>query len=98
MSASINSRSPVSNINAQRAACEGAFGEAELASTLCQLAKIKTDVLQQHHLQYMKGDKSVVEVVGRIEELQHLLPSLVRSKVASKRCSWISARRCKKAA
>ncbi len=33
----------------------------------------------------MSGDKAVVEVVSRIEELQHLLPSLVRTKVPPKR-------------
>jgi hypothetical protein len=73
------------DLDAQRAACQGEYGETELASSLCQLAKIKTDVLQEHHLQYMKGDKAVVDVVGRIEELQHLLPSLVRTRVPPKR-------------
>jgi NMT1-like family len=73
------------DLDAQRAAYAGEFGETELGTALSQLAKIKADVLEQHHVQYMSGDKAVVDVVQRIEELQHLLPSLVRTKVPPKR-------------
>ncbi len=73
------------DLDAQRAACTGEFGDAELGTALSQLAKIKAEVLEQHHVQYMSGDKAVVDVVQRIEELQHLLPSLVRTKVPPKR-------------
>jgi TRAP-type uncharacterized transport system substrate-binding protein len=73
------------DLDAQRAACLGEFGDAELGICLTQLAKLKTEVLEQHHVRYMSGDKAIVEVVQRVEELQHLLPSLVRTKVPAKR-------------
>ena len=73
------------DLDAQRAACLGEFGDAELGNCLAQLAKLKTEILEQHHVRYMSGDKAIVEVVQRVEELQHLLPSLVRTKVPAKR-------------
>ena len=69
------------DLDAQRAACQGEFGEAELSACLTQLARLKAEVLEQHHQQFMGGDKQVVDVVTRIEGLQKLLPSLVRSKL-----------------
>jgi TRAP-type uncharacterized transport system substrate-binding protein len=73
------------DLDAQRAACQGQFGEIELGACLTELAKLKTQVLEQHHQQFMSGDKAVVDVVTRIEGLQKLLPSLVRTKVPPKR-------------
>lgn len=73
------------DLGAQRAACLGEFGDAELGTCLAQLAKLKTEILEQHHVRYMSGDKAIVEVVQRVEELQHLLPSLVRTKAPAKR-------------
>ena len=73
------------DLDAQRAACQGEFGEAELSACLTQLARLKAEVLEQHHQQFLSGDKQVVDVVTRIEGLQKLLPSLVRSKVPVKR-------------
>ena len=70
------------DLDAQRAAYQGEFGEAELCACLVQLARLKAEVLEQHHEQFLKGDKAVVNVVTRIEGLQKLLPSLVRSKAA----------------
>lgn len=75
------------DLDAQRAACQGEFGEAELSACLVQLARLKAEVLEQHHQQFLSGDKDVVDVVTRIEGLQKLLPSLVRSKVPVKRLS-----------
>ena len=75
------------DLDAQRAACQGEFGEAELSACLTQLARLKAEVLEQHHQQFMSGDKDVVDVVTRIEGLQNHLPSLVRSKVPVKRLS-----------
>jgi TRAP-type uncharacterized transport system substrate-binding protein len=73
------------DLDAQRAACQGQFGEAELGNCLTQLAKLKAEVLERHHLQYMRADKAIVNVVARIEELQHVLPGLVRTRVSPKR-------------
>ena len=42
-------------------------------------------MLERYHLQFMSGDKAVVDLISRLEGLQHLLPSLVRTKVQSKR-------------
>ena len=56
------------DLNAQRAAVEGEFGEAEGWGQRRTLAKLKTEVLEQHHAQFMSGDKAVVEVVSRIEK------------------------------
>ena len=75
------------DLDAQRAACQGEFGEAELSACLTQLARLKAEVLEQHHQQFLSGDKQVVDTVTRIEGLQKLLPSLVRSKVPVKRLS-----------
>ena len=75
------------DLDAQRAACQGEFGEAELSACLVQLARLKAEVLEQYHPQFLSGDKDVVDVVSRIEGMQKLLPSLVRSKVAVKRLS-----------
>jgi len=75
------------DLDAQRAAYQGEFGEAELSACLVQLARLKAEVLEQHHQQFLSGDKDVVDVVTRIEGLQKLLPSLVRSKVPTKRLS-----------
>ena len=75
------------DLDAQRAACHGEFGEAELSACLTQLSRLKADVLEQHHEQFMSGDKEVVDIVTRIEGLQNHLPSLVRSKVPVKRLS-----------
>ncbi len=75
------------DLDAQRAAYQGEFGETELAACLTQLSRLKADVLEKHHPQYLAGNKAVVEIVTRIEGLQHLLPSLVRSKVPVKRMS-----------
>ena len=73
------------DLDAQRAACQGQFGEAELSACLTQLARLKAEVLEQHHQQFLSGDKDVVDIVTRIEGLQDHLPSLVRSKVPVKR-------------
>ena len=73
------------DLDAQRAACQGEFGEEELSVCLTHLAKLKADVLELHHLQFMAGDKGVVDLVSRIEGLQHLLPSLVRTKMPTRR-------------
>jgi hypothetical protein len=75
-------------LDAQRAAVHGEFGDVELSACLTQLAKLKAEVLEQHHKQFMNGDKVVVDLVGRIEGLQHLLPSLVRTKVQAKRMQF----------
>jgi TRAP-type uncharacterized transport system substrate-binding protein len=75
------------DLEAQKAAYQGTFGEVELSACLTQLSRIKAEVLEQYHQQFLSGDKAIVEVVSRIEGLQHLLPSLVRSKVAPKRLS-----------
>jgi TRAP-type uncharacterized transport system substrate-binding protein len=72
------------DLDAQRAACQGKFGEAELSACLAQLARLNAEVLEQHHQQFLSGDKRVVDVVTRIEGLQKLLPSLARSKVPDK--------------
>jgi TRAP-type uncharacterized transport system substrate-binding protein len=72
------------DLDAQRAACQGQFGEAELSACLTQLARLKTEVLEKHHQQFLSGDKQIVDVVTRIEGLQKLLPSLVRSKLPAK--------------
>ena len=73
------------DLDAQRAACHGEFGEAELSGCLTQLARLKAEVLEQHHQQFLSGDKQVVDIVSRIEGLQNLLPGLVRSKLPGKR-------------
>ena len=73
------------DLDAQRAAYQGQFGEAELSACLTQLARLKAEVLEQHHQQFLSGDKQIVDVVARIEGMQKLLPSLVRSKVPPKR-------------
>ena len=73
------------DLDAQRAAIQGEFGEAELSGCLTQLSRLKADVLERHHSQFLAGDKSVVDVVNRIEGLQKLLPSLVRAKLPVKR-------------
>jgi TRAP-type uncharacterized transport system substrate-binding protein len=73
------------DLDAQRAAYQGEFGEVELSACLTQLARLKAEVLEQHHQQFLSGDKQVVDVVIRIEGLQKLLPSLVRSKMPAKR-------------
>ncbi len=73
------------DLDAQRAAYQGEFGEVELSACLTQLARLKAEVLEQHHQQFLSGDKQIVDVVTRIEGLQKLLPSLVRSKMPSKR-------------
>ncbi len=52
---------------------------------LTQLSRLKAEVLEKYHLRFMSGDKSIVDLIGRLEGLQHLLPSLVRTKVQSKR-------------
>ncbi len=75
------------DLDAQRAAYRGEFGETELSACLVQLARLKAEVLEQFHPQFLGGDKDVVDVVTRIEGLQKLLPSLVRSKVPVKRLS-----------
>jgi TRAP-type uncharacterized transport system substrate-binding protein len=75
------------DLEAQRAAYQGSFGEVELSACLTQLARMKAEILEQYHQQFLSGDKSIVEIVSRIEGLQHLLPSLVRSKVPAKRLS-----------
>ena len=75
------------DLDAQRAACQGEFGEAELSACLAQLARLKAEVLEQYHPQFLGGEKDVVDVVTRIEGLQKLLPSLVRSKGPVKRLS-----------
>jgi TRAP-type uncharacterized transport system substrate-binding protein len=73
------------DLDAQRAACQGAFGEAELSACLTQLARLKAEVLEQYHQLFLSGDKQIVDTVTRIEGLQKLLPSLVRSKLPAKR-------------
>ncbi len=73
------------DLDAQRAACQGEFDEAASAACMSELARLKADVLQQHHLQFMSGDKAVIDVIARIEGLQKILPSLVRIKVPQKR-------------
>ena len=75
------------DLEAQKAAYQGTFGEIELCACLTQLARLKAEVLEQYHQQFLSGDKAIVDVVSRIEGLQHLLPSLVRSKVPPKRLS-----------
>jgi len=75
------------DLDAQRAACHGEFGEAELCACLTQLARLKAEVLERHYQQFLSGDKNVVDTVTRIEGLQNLLPSLVRSKASTKRLS-----------
>lgn len=75
------------DIGAQKAACQGEFGEAELSACLTQLARIKAEVLEKHHQQFLGGNKQVVDIVNRIEGLQKLLPTLVRSKTPPKRLS-----------
>jgi len=75
------------DLDAQRATCQGEFGEAELSACLTQLARLKAEVLERHYQQFLSGDKGVVDTVTRIEGLQNLLPSLVRSKVSGKRLS-----------
>ena len=64
------------DLDAQRAACQGEFGDAELGACVTHLAKLKADVLERYHVQFMAGDKAVVALIARIEELQHLLPNL----------------------
>jgi TRAP-type uncharacterized transport system substrate-binding protein len=73
------------DLDAQRAACQGEFGEAELGACLTQLSRLKAEVLELYHQQLLHGDKAVVDLIARIEGLQHLLPSLVRTKVSPKR-------------
>jgi TRAP-type uncharacterized transport system substrate-binding protein len=73
------------DLDAQRAAVLGQFGEVELGACLTALAKLKAEVLEQYHKQFMGGDKAVVDLIARIEVLQHLLPSLVHTKVPPKR-------------
>ncbi len=75
------------DLDAQRAAYQGTFGEAELSACLTQLARLKAEVLEQHHEQFISGDKQVLEIVARIEGLQTLLPGLVRSKAPVKHLS-----------
>ena len=75
------------DLDAQRAACQGEFGEVELSACLTQLARLKAEVLEQYHQQFLSGDKQVVDVVTRIEGMQKLLPSLVRSKAPVKHLS-----------
>ena len=86
------------DLDAQRAACHGEFGEAELSACLTQLARLKAEVLEQHHQQFLSGDKQVVDTVTRIEGLQNLLPSLVRSKVPRNASPLTSAPRSGKQA
>jgi len=73
------------DLDAQRAAYKGEFGETELSACLTQLSRLKAEVLEQHNLQFLSGNKQIVDVVTRIEGLQKLLPSLVRSKTPTKR-------------
>jgi TRAP-type uncharacterized transport system substrate-binding protein len=73
------------DLDAQRAACQGEFGEVELSACLTALAKLKAEVLELYHQQFMNGDKAVADLIARIEGLQHLLPSLVRTRVTPKR-------------
>lgn len=75
------------DLDAQRAAYQGEFGEAEMSACLVQLARLKAEILEQYHTQFLGGEKDVVDVVARIEGMQKLLPSLVRSKVPAKRLS-----------
>ena len=75
------------DLDAQRAAYRGEFGEVELSACLTQLARLKAEVLEQYHKQYMGGDKEVANVVNRVEEMQKLLPALVRSKTPAKHLS-----------
>jgi TRAP-type uncharacterized transport system substrate-binding protein len=75
------------DLDAQRAAYQGEFGEVELSACLTQLARLKAELLEQHHQQYLSGDKDVTDVVTRIEEMQTLLPTLVRSKTPLKHLS-----------
>ncbi|MGO9115272.1 MAG: TAXI family TRAP transporter solute-binding subunit [Thermoguttaceae bacterium] len=75
------------DLDAQRAAYQGEFGEVELSACLTQLARLKAEVLEQHHEQFLSGDKQVADIVARIEGMQTLLPSLVRSKAPVKHLS-----------
>jgi len=75
------------DLDAQRAAYQGEFGEGELSACLTQLARLKAEVLEQFHQQYLSGDKDVIDVVTRIEGMQTLLPTLVRSKAPVKHLS-----------
>jgi TRAP-type uncharacterized transport system substrate-binding protein len=75
------------DLEAQRAAFQGAFGETELSACLTELSRLKLEILEQYHQQFLNGDKAIVDIVTRIEGLQHLLPSLVRSKQPPKRLS-----------
>jgi TRAP-type uncharacterized transport system substrate-binding protein len=75
------------DLDAQRAAYQGQFGEAELSACLTQLARLKAEVLEQYHAQFLSGDKQVLDVITRIEGMQTLLPSLVRSKAPTKHLS-----------
>ena len=73
------------DLDAQRAAYAGEFGDAELSACLTQLSRLKAEVLEQYHQQFLAGDKQVVELVSRIEGLQNLLPSLVHSRLPARR-------------
>jgi TRAP-type uncharacterized transport system substrate-binding protein len=73
------------DLEALRAASNGEFGETELGACLTQLAKLKAEILERFRQQYVGGNKDVVDVVNRIEGLQRLLPSLVRSRTPAKR-------------
>ena len=73
------------DLDAQRAAYQGEFGEAELSACLTQLARLKAEVLEQYHQQFLSGDKQVAEIVGRIEGMQKLLPTLVHSRLPARR-------------
>ena len=75
------------DLDVQKAACQGEFGETELSACLTQLSRLKAEVLEQNHQQFLSGNKQIVDVVTRIEGLQKLLPSLVRSKLPAKRFS-----------
>ena len=75
------------DLDAQRAAYQGEFGDVELSACLTQLARLKAEVLEQFHQQYLGGDKDVIDVVTRIEGMQTLLPTLVRSKAPVKHLS-----------
>ncbi len=56
-----------------------------MSTCLTQLARLKAEVLEQYHQLFLSGDKQIVDTVTRIEGLQKLLPSLVRSKLPAKR-------------
>jgi TRAP-type uncharacterized transport system substrate-binding protein len=67
------------DLEAHRAACEGTFGEAQLATCLMQLAGLKADILKCHEQSLLAGEKEFVDLIARIEALQRTLPTLVRA-------------------